>query len=429
MASQTPETQPKNDPEKAAVPEENKSCFSKTLLLARKCAIPIFLLSGSFAVVISKVTMTYKAEGIHGSKPHDFAKPWFMDWAMFAGMTLCLFMYTTERLITRGVGMQKAPLKLYWIIAIPALLDTVSTFMMNVGLLWVSSSVWQMLRGSIIVFTAILKITYRKSRLHVHEWIGMLIVLIALMVVGGSAFKTPHGPGEDSSSSSLGENITDFYFREPVGAKFNSTTKMIVGIALVILAQFMQALQTIIEEKLLHDVQAPATLIVGMEGVWGLLFCSFISMPIASALPGAEGDGLYENTLDSFVMMYNNPAILGLVLGYVVVVLLFNLYGMIITEVTNAMLRNLLEPIRTLFIWVFMVFIHYVISRHFGERINFWSLLQLGGFAILCVGFLIYNSVIKLPCCPPPPPEKKVEEDKKTKTEETKPLLNVQSSQ
>ena len=46
-------------------------------------------------------------------------------------------------------------------------------------------------------------------------------------------------------------------------------------------------------------------------------------MPIAGALPGEEGDGIHENTRDSFVMLGNNMQLLGIVIGYVFVILLF----------------------------------------------------------------------------------------------------------
>jgi len=172
---------------------------------------------------------------------------------------------------------------------------------------------------------------------------------------------------------------------------------MALGIVLVVLAQALQAFQTILEEKFLHDLDAPETLIVGMEGLYGLLLCSCISMPIAYFLPGEEGVGLHENTLDSFVMLTHNWVLLVIMLVYVVVILIFNLFGMMITQVTDAMTRNIMEPIRTFLVWVVMVSIYYI-TRCLGEQLNLWSLLELAGFLILTFGVLVYNNVIKLPC-------------------------------
>lgn len=48
-----------------------------------------------------------------------------------------------------------------------------------------------------------------------------------------------------------------------------------------------------------------------------------------------------------------------------------------------------------------MILTCYVFSKQrMGERVNLWSLLELGGFAILCFGILLYNNVIKIPGIP-----------------------------
>jgi hypothetical protein len=149
----------------------------------------------------------------------------------------------------------------------------------------------------------------------------------------------------------------------------------------------------------MHDIDASPLLVVGMEGVWGLLLCSLISMPIAQFLPGQEGIGLREDTLDSFVMLSQNGMLLGFAAAYMASILLFNIFGMFITETTDAMTRNILEPIRTLLVWVLMVFVCYVLSHQkMGERVNLWSLLELAGFGVLCFGVLIYNGVLRFPC-------------------------------
>eukprot|EP01105_Mastigella_eilhardi_P026554 TRINITY_DN773_c0_g1_i1.p1 TRINITY_DN773_c0_g1~~TRINITY_DN773_c0_g1_i1.p1 ORF type:complete len:406 (+),score=128.09 TRINITY_DN773_c0_g1_i1:161-1378(+) len=363
-------------------------------------SIPVFIVSGTFAVVLSKVLFGVQGKGRYGKTAY-FEKPWFLDWGMFVGMVLCLFVFYVEIWYNKYTGSQPPATskKLYWVIAIPALCDLVSTFMMNVGLLWIPGSIWQMLRGSIVIFTAFITVTYRKRRLYSSGWTGVAIVVIALLIVGGACFKTPQTAVASNSSASSGAAATG-----------TSSWEMMIGIVLVILAQFIQAMQTIIEEQLLHDVKASPNLIVGMEGLWGFLLCTFISMPIAANLP-SDLEGLYEDSIDSFIMIYNSPTILGLVIGYVAVILLFNIFGMIITDETSAMVRNLLEPVRTLFIWITDIFIGYVISEELGETVNWWSFLEGAGFIVLCVGVFIYNGIIKLPFLTYPPKDGESKEE------------------
>lgn len=81
-----------------------------------------------------------------------------------------------------------------------------------------------------------------------------------------------------------------------------STGKMILGMTLVFVAQGIQALQTVIEEHLLQGIEAPANMVVGMEGVWGFVLTAFVALPIAAVLPGEEGSGLHEDFIDSLYL-------------------------------------------------------------------------------------------------------------------------------
>eukprot|EP00708_Paratrimastix_pyriformis_P003045 GAFH01001810.1.p1 GENE.GAFH01001810.1~~GAFH01001810.1.p1 ORF type:complete len:394 (-),score=147.40 GAFH01001810.1:240-1304(-) len=325
------------------------------------------------------------AIGFYGDE-HAFEKPWFTDWSMFVGMMGCFPVYWGQKLYRKSRKIEDPPSKaqhVWLLVTIPALCDMVSTFMMNVGLLWIPASIWQMLRGSIVIFTAILAITVRKQKLPPYQWVGVLIVFVAEVIVGAAAIMQPSSGGSSQDTS---------------------IARVIIGISLVILAQFLQALQTIIEESLLHDVDTSPVLLVGYEGLWGFFFCTFVAMPIVYFLPGTEGDGIHEDTLDSFVMLGHNGLLLVLNLVYTLVICLFNIYGMFITEVSNAVTRNILESLRTLFIWVLNLIMFYATSGATGEAWTWYSFMQLGGFVVLCAGLFIYNAVIKIPALMPKVP-------------------------
>jgi len=374
-----------------------KGCFARN---KKPIAIGVFLVSGTLSVTLNKVLYGIESEGLYVK--HKFEKPWFTNWAMFLGMSLCLVGFFIARAIKKSKGktVEVIPKKLYAALLIPAVCDMIASFLMGVGLLWIPGSVWQMLRGSIIVFTALLKVFYRKKKLFPSEIFGTTDVVLALVVVGVSSFFTP-GEVENCYDSSDGNFSLSLSSSHSSSSETSSNVLlMALGIVLVVLAQALQAFQTILEEKFLHDLDAPETLIVGMEGLYGLLLCSLISMPIAYFLPGEEGIGLHEDTLDSFVMLVHNWTLFGVMVAYVIVILVFNLFGMMITQVTDAMTRNIMEPIRTFLVWVCMVSIFYI-TRCLGEQLNLWSLLELAGFVILTFGVLVYNNVIKLPCLMP----------------------------
>lgn len=53
---------------------------------------------------------------------------------------------------------------------LPALCDMTASSMMNIGLLMTSASVYQMLRGSVIIFTSIASVLFLKRKLRTHHW-------------------------------------------------------------------------------------------------------------------------------------------------------------------------------------------------------------------------------------------------------------------
>ena len=195
----------------------------------------------------------------------------------------------------------KRPQKsVYYKVFAPAFCDFLASFIMFVGLLWIPVSIWQMIRGSIIIFTGLIRQYWLKKPLNKAEWWSLVVIFLSLVLVGmayDSVFRVTHRSIFNSDSSS-GDTTS-------IGLK-------ILGIILVFVAQGIQALQTVIgtfcwptwptEEHLLQGIEAPATMVVGMEGVWGFLLTAFVALPIAYVLPGEEGQGLHEDFIDSLIM-------------------------------------------------------------------------------------------------------------------------------
>ncbi|ELP89481.1 hypothetical protein EIN_391360 [Entamoeba invadens IP1] len=371
--------------------------------LVMTVVITVFLLTGTATTILSKTAYQLEGEGVDGDI-HKFEKPLFLNWAMFLGMTLCLFIYFFQFYVLplfKKTETKKESMnwKGYLLMLIPAFCDFLATYLMNFGLIWVSSSIFQMMRGSIIVFTAILAVFYRKQKMYMFEIIGVLIIVVSLCLIGTAAFCPGAQPDTSSNSSSSGSNDTyDWYFT-------------LIGIVLILAAQFLQAFQTILEEQFLHDIKAPVTFIVGLEGLYGLIICS-IMMPIMgmSWVP----EVIAEDTKDTFVMLGNTLSLSLITVGYVISILMFNYSGMMITDYVNAMVRNVMEPMRMITIWICSVFLYYVVDPKIGEKVGWFTFIEVFGFIFLTGGFLLYTRVIKIQKLfkyPPPEPEKEEGKD------------------
>lgn len=118
----------------------------------------------------------------------------------------------------------------------------------------------------------------------------------------------------------------------------SSMAMQILGIFLVFIAQFIQSSQTVIEEYLLQGIQIDSELVVGLEGLWGLIMTGCIFIPIAQYIPGEEGKSLHEDTIDSFYMCIHSLPILLINLAVIVCLLFLNFGSMNITFVKEILI-------------------------------------------------------------------------------------------
>lgn len=91
--------------------------------------------------------------------------------------------------------------------------------------------------------------------------------------------------------------------------------------------------QVTFEDYFMSDMNMPAMKIVGYEGVIGTFLMTGLVLPVVYFLPGEEGQGLHEDTLETLHMIANSPGnVLALVLLVDVFALcMYNLSGMQVT--------------------------------------------------------------------------------------------------
>ena len=352
-------------------------------------AIPGMLIFGTATVVTQKFLFQQEGQGTYGY--HKFEKPWFQTDTMFLGMTLALVAYLilgkkdkAEISNTNGEAMKdetpqkcKPNWKLYFSAALPAICDLCATSLMNVQLLYINASVWQMLRGSMVIFSSIFCAFILKRPHYPFMWWAILCVVIAIVIVG-VAQVCSNGAGKEGVS----------------------TGRVIMAIVLTIVAQLIQATQLVIEDFLLHDMETHPLQLVGLKGFWGFVLCTSIAMPIVQNIHSKEGNGVHEDIYDTFKMLETTPIILAFIILYVFFILCYNIGGMLVTNVFSAVYRTILEGLRTLCIWAVQLILFYSLGGNadIGEEWNRWSWMQLAGFSLLFTGSLMYNKILRLPC-------------------------------
>lgn len=375
------------------------------------CYILGLLVFGSLNTLTTKIQFEMVSVGIDGESKH-FQKPWFGTLTMFLGMCIVLVIHFINvamrakkvdekriHLLETGNSANVESVPSFWkaakLISIPAILDLVATGFCFIGLLSVPASVSQLMRASMIIFSAILSVTFLKRKLLGYHWFGVFLCTLAIALVGYAnmmAANTESGP---------------------VDPHRPSQSMVLFGMALIVLGQIVQASQVVFEEKLLRGYSIEPFHIVGMEGCVGTIAMILIVFPILYLVPGNDAGNTAENLIDTFAMLQNSRSLQYLVLLYIFSVFTYNMSGILVTYALSAVHRTMLEASRTAVIWIIDLVIHYWIAptSSYGEVWTVWSWLQLAGFGVLILGQSVYSEIIKVPgfYYPPRPIVAKIE--------------------
>lgn len=305
-----------------------------------------------------------------GSK--RFSKPWTQNLQMFLGESLLLsFFYLRRRRMPKLLSDDGAPVGNTappYIFLLPASCDVMGTGIGGVGMLYISASVWQMMRGSLLVFTSFLSVFFLKRELYGYNYFAVCTSTVGLALVGCSAMLDGDGAG----SSNVG-----------------------LGIALTVLSQFFAASQMVIEELYVKKRKCPAEQVVGSEGVWGICIM-IVLLSVMYNVPGSD-DGSYENVFDSWKMISDSATLSRLIALYTVSIASFNFLGVTIAGQLSSLHRTINDAMRTGIVWVVQLALFYAGDKTYGTGWLPHSWMQLAGFVFLICGSLINHRILLIP--------------------------------
>ena len=126
----------------------------------------------------------------------------------------------------------------------------------------------------------------------------------------------------------------------------------------------------------MQEANFPATLLLGMEGLFGLVFGVPIYLCFFSE----------DLSFTRFNIEYE--------IGLVFLVLITGILNIRTTEVTSSMTRNVWKQFRIILVWVLGLLVYYIgSSDRLGEPWVFpGSYFVLGGFSVILTGVYFYYS-------------------------------------
>ncbi|EIE26741.1 hypothetical protein COCSUDRAFT_4914, partial [Coccomyxa subellipsoidea C-169] len=300
-----------------------------------------------------------------------FKHPAVQSAFMFLGEFLCLIpflLHTWHKksvqkgdVPARGFHTESAAHKFKTLLTfgLPTLCDAAATTMLNIGLFYTYASTFQMLRGTMVVFAGFLTIVLLRRRLHLHHWMGIILITAGAAMVGASSIIYDNG-------ALSGRRLLN----------------PLLGDIMIVAAQVLAATQFIVEEKYLARYRVPALLAVGLEGFWGLVL-SAIALPILGVVRGTDGLPL-DSATQAFQEIAASRQLQITTAGCIISIAFFNFFGISVTKKLSGASRCTIDACRTLFVWAFSMWAGWE---------NFHT-LQVVGFLVLVSGTSLYNELM-----------------------------------
>lgn len=368
----------------------------------RKCGLVpamcfiIALSAGTANTLLAKVLFQMQAPD-----GRFFQKPLFQTLLMFGAEAACLLLFGGQQLIDwwrrsrqqhpyERVGLtsgedQSAPTpvsaRMILLLALPALSDCLASVLLKLGLLFVTSSVYQLMCCLRIVFVAVNKQLFLGQRLARYMWLGIALNTCAIATISASSVlanrSTPNSDGDTGGGGVHGGGAA-------------------VGIVLIAVSCFVQSIQFVLEERFISSaIQPPPLLVVGVEGAWGVLMSILLLYPLAALVPG-DDNGCYETIGGAVELLMSSRSIMVVTAAYFSCVFVFNAFGIYITKLLDALWKALVDSFRPVTVWGIDLALHYLLSPSFGEAWTRFGFVQLAGMTVLFVGTATYNG--SLPC-------------------------------
>ncbi|CUS23833.1 LAQU0S12e01068g1_1 [Lachancea quebecensis] len=302
-----------------------------------------------------------------GASPVYFNQPVLQTLQMFIGETsmLVLWWFQLRSKDRPQLEFDNKPSirgRAYILLALPAICDIIATTLMNLALVMIPVSIYQMVRGAIVFFVALFSVLFLGRKVSRLEWAYLATIVAGVAVVGYS------GQSVDAVS-------------EPM---FSSS--LLIGVFLILFALLFMATQFIIEEHVMSRWAVNPVGLIGHEGLFGSSITVALLL-VGNYMGGYKNANSAFNLKQAFSDMFARPAVLNSSFVIMVSIALFNFFGVSITKNVSATSRSTVDTCRTLLVWC--------ISLALGwESFKF---TQLCGFALLVIGTLLFNNAIAIP--------------------------------
>jgi drug/metabolite transporter (DMT)-like permease len=246
---------------------------------------------------------------------------------------------------------------------VPAILNLVKFTMRWGSFAYLTASTAVMLiSGTELILSVVAARMIRKRLVSRERWEGVIILTVGVVVVGLANVKS-------SESEEQSTKISD----------------EMIGILLTTGQSFLSVVQDMAEELFMQEADFPATLLLGMEGLLGLMVGGMLYFPMAPLFGEVPSETWNKLTSSNLKMGY--------AVGLIILFTVTGIFNIMSTGVTSSMTRNVWKNLRTVLVWIIGLVLYYFTTgdRDLGEEwLMPYSFFILAGFFLMLYGILMY---------------------------------------
>lgn len=255
----------------------------------------------------------------------------------------------------------------------PAVFNLLNSALRWASLVYIDASVAEMMISGLELTLSVVAARILRGRIVAKSrWAGVVIVAVGVIVIE-RANNRKHRKSSDGEESDDSGNVHD-------GAR-----DAMVGVILIVLQSLLSVLQDIGEEMFMQAANFPATLMLGLEGLYGFSIGAIIYWTV--------GDRFGVEDIDSTMSTLRiNTRLQWWIVGLPFLFMVTGIFNIKTTEVTSAMTRNVWKNMRTVLVWAIALGVFYIGNDPtYGEA---WhmpeSFMILFGFLVMCLGIVTY---------------------------------------
>ena len=278
-----------------------------------------------------------------------------------------------------------------FLLALPACCDITGTTLMNIGLLFVAASIYQMTRGALVLFVGLFSVLFLRRTLYLYQWSALFIVVLGVAIVGLAGVVSPDITAQPLPSSTVQTSLQFLQSTSDdikIMAQTPEAVQTIIGVLMIAAAQIFTAIQFVLEEWILEHYALEPIKVVGWEGVFGFLVTIVAMIILHLAIGRTEhGRNGYFDVQEGWREITQYRAIAVSSVFIMISIGGFNFFGLSVTRTVSATARSTIDTCRTLFIWM--------VSLGLGWETFKW--LQIIGFGLLVYGTFLFNDIVRPP--------------------------------